>query len=139
MWGVPWHLAARAAALACCALAAVASSFAVSGKNKSAKQLYAVIAGTVFRDSGLTLRGAEVSVTPEAGSQRAGKSKKRSVVTDARGEFAIRVPAPPGEPPTALRYTVKVEALGFKPQMKDVSVSGDERIDVFFQLEPASR
>jgi len=97
---------------------------------------YALIAGTVFRESGLSLSGAEVRVTLLPDGQEKRKSKKAKpirVVSDARGEFAIRVPARP------VRYTVSVKASGHLAQEKQVSIQGNERVDLFFRLEPAAR
>jgi hypothetical protein len=100
-------------------------------KNKKKEESYALIAGTVFRQSGFTLRGAEVTVTPEPERPKTRKLKKIKVVSDSRGEFAVRVPTDP------MRYTVSVKAPGFHDQEKIVNIQGDQRIDVFFQLEPA--
>lgn len=95
---------------------------------------YALIVGTVFRESGLSLPGAEVTVSPlpdAQGKRGSRKAKRVRAVSDARGEFAIRVPAGP------LRYTVSVKASGHLAQEKEVSIQGDERVDLFFRLEPA--
>jgi len=75
------------------------------------------------------LRGAQVAVTPDPEGGAAPKGKPLTTATDQRGEFAVRVPAVP------MRYTVVIKAPGFRVQEKAVSVSGDERVDVFFQLE----
>lgn len=110
-----------------------ATLFAAPGEKKIAPAPYALIAGTVFRDTGLSLPGAEVTVAPEAGPGKTGKPKKISVLTDSRGEFAVRVP------PTPLRYTVRTRAAGYEAQEKSVSLSGEQRVDVFFRLERASK
>jgi hypothetical protein len=102
----------------------------VRAAGKKVKQpSFALIAGTVFRDSGFALPGAEVSLKPTP--EGAAKPKIRSVktISDRRGEFAMRVPAAP------MRYTVRVKAQGFREQSKPVSISGDERVDVYFHLE----
>jgi hypothetical protein len=100
-------------------------------RSKSAQAIYAVVAGTVFQDDGRLLPGAEVILTPspEDGSPPGRKPLKG--VSDARGEFAFRVPAMP------MRYTVIVKARGFRAQEKQVSISGEVRADVFFQMERA--
>jgi len=92
-----------------------------------------LIAGSVFRDSGFSLPGAELTVeaTPETKSPV--KFKRIKVVTDARGEFAIRVPAAP------MRYTVSVKAAGYRIDRKEVSIQGEERVDLVFRLEPESK
>ena len=99
-------------------------------KDKKEPERYAVIAGTVFRDSGLSLRGAEVIVEPAPGSESGHKPKKLEAVSDGRGEFSVRVPAEP------MRYTVSVKAKGYRPAEKTVSIQADERVDVFFLLKP---
>lgn len=100
-------------------------------RSKSTQAVYAVVAGTVFQEDGRLLPGAEVILTPspEDGSPPGRKPLKG--VSDARGEFAFRVPAMP------MRYTVIVKARGFRAQEKRVSISGEERSDVFFQMERA--
>jgi hypothetical protein len=90
---------------------------------------YAVVAGTVFQEDGRLLRGAQVSVKPDPGGGTPPRGKPLTTSTDQRGEFAVRVPAVP------MRYTLVVKAPGFRVQEKAVSVTGDERVDVFFQME----
>ena len=115
------RLAGLLAALAVAALAARAAD----GKNRKTAS-FALIAGSVFRDSGFSLPGAELTLeaAPPA------KFKRIKIVTDARGEFAVRVPAAP------MRYTVSVKAGGYRPDRKEVSVQGEERVELFFRLEP---
>jgi hypothetical protein len=102
-----------------------------AGEQGPSRQ-YALVAGTVFQESGLSLRGAEILLVPNQQDAKAYKLKKSEAISDARGEFAFRVPAQPA------RYTIKVKRKGFVAQEKPVEVKGDERIDVNFQLEPAS-
>jgi hypothetical protein len=54
-------------------------------------------------------------------------------VTSQRGEFVIRLPALP------MSYTVRAKAPGYRPQEKAVTVTADDRVEVFFQLERASK
>jgi hypothetical protein len=112
-------------------LSLVCSAGALSQQrgSKRSAQTYAVVSGTVFRDDGRAMQGAEVTLKPipEDGSRT--KQKALSVTTDSRGEFAVRVPASP------MRYTVVVKANGFRTQEKTASISGDERADIFVQLE----
>ena len=117
------------AAIALSLAAAPAIHAAAGDKRKKAPPSYAVIAGTVFRDSGFTLRGAEVTLEPVPDPKSRKKPKKMTALSDTRGEFAFRLPAEP------LRYTVTVRAEGFKAQQKGVSIQGEERVDVFFQLD----
>jgi hypothetical protein len=97
-------------------------------KKKSRFVPQAILAGTVFQESGFLLRGARVVVYPVE------KPKdKKEVLTDMAGEFAVRVPARKG------RYTIEASAPGFVPDSKTVEVSGDERLEVTFRLAPASK
>jgi hypothetical protein len=106
---------------------------AIAEKKKNIEP-YALVAGTVFREPGFALPGAEVTVTsyPEEG-QAAAKVKKMQALSDARGEFAFRVP------PVTMRYTVRVTAKGYHPEEKSVSVSGEQRADATFELRPESK
>jgi len=107
-------------------LAAVALA---AGQGSQPKERYAVIAGTVFREPGLALAGAEVTAVAEPEGEAAARgAKKHKAVSDGRGEFLIRVPAGP------MRYNVGVRAKGYQPQEKSVTVGADERVDVFFLL-----
>jgi hypothetical protein len=98
-------------------------------RSPSAQETYSVVAGTVFQQEGRTLRGAEVIVKPSPEDGSPSRGKPLSAVSDARGEFAFRVP------PMPMRYTVIVRAQGFRAQEKQVSISGEQRADVFFQME----
>lgn len=117
------------------ALLALCSSgvSALPGKDGKPPAAYAVIAGTVFRDSGLSLAGAEVELAASEPPEVNRKFKKVRQISDSRGEFAFRVPAAPAE------YTVSARARGFEDEHKQVSIAGEQRSDVFFRLAPASR
>jgi len=108
------------------------SAFALQAadKRKKPSAATAVVAGTVFREPGFALPGAEITLAPE-GSQP--KAKKLKAVSDSRGEYAFRVP------PEQARYTVSVKAIGFEGQQKTAEVNGEVRVDVFFQLKPAAK
>lgn len=87
----------------------------------------AILAGTVFSGAGFALRGAEIVVTRVESS-----SKHRwKAVSDARGEFLLRLPSGPA------KYNVSVRASGLKPEEKQVSFEAGERLDQNFLLEPA--
>jgi len=90
---------------------------------------YAVVAGTVFREDGFSLPGASVTLLPKD----APKGKKLEAVSDARGEFAFRVPA------GVATYIVKAVRKGFQPAEKEASVSGEERVDVTLLLSAESK
>lgn len=86
----------------------------------------ALVAGTVFRDAGFALPGAEVVATPDPPQGK----KQWKTTGNARGEFFLRLPAGPAS------YTVVVRANGFRPQEKKVTIAADERLDFNFLLEP---
>jgi hypothetical protein len=110
-------------------LAGAAAALAAADK-KPAPPGYAVIGGTVFREPGFSLPGAEIVLEPEAPA----KQKRQKAVSDARGEFAFRVP------PIAAKYRVTVTARGFRSDSKSaVTQGGEERIDVTFSLAAESK
>ena len=90
---------------------------------------YAIVAGTVFREDGFSLPGASVTLLPKD----APKAKKLEAVSDARGEFAFRIPA------GAAAYVVKAARKGFQPAEKEASVSGEGRVDVTLILSAESK
>lgn len=102
-------------------------------KDKKTNESVAVIAGTVFRDPGFALPGAEITLEPVDKEQaRKAKVKRLQLVSNSRGEFAFRVPVTP------LRYTVSVRASGFQPQEKPAEIQGEQRVDLYFSLLPAA-
>jgi hypothetical protein len=117
------------------ALALIAFSAVPAAAEKKAKkpneaaQTSSLIAGTVFRPPGFALPGAEVEVTQDAD----GKPKKIKAVSDARGEFAVRVP------PVPMKYKVDVKCNGYQAQQKSVAIEGEQRKDLTFQLEPVEK
>src|SRR5260370_10609165 len=116
----------------CLLIAAI--PLAGAGKKKVVPEAYSIVAGTVFRESGFALPQAEVTLIPNP--QQDGipvKVKKLSTVSDARGEFVFRVP------PASMQYTVRVAAKGYHGEEKTVSVKGEERADVTFQLHEESK
>jgi hypothetical protein len=127
-----WGRLARVAAAIALAGAALAGSDK-KPKQKQEQSPYAVVAGTVFRENGMALAGAEVTLTAAGDSEEARKFKKMSTAANSRGEFAFHVGVEPME------YTVEAKAPRYQPRKKPASVSGETRIDVFFTLEPASK
>ncbi len=81
----------------------------------------------------MSLPGAEVELSAASQTVKSHKRKTAKLITDARGEFAFRVPAASGE------YKLIVRAAGYQVQEKPVSVTGEERLDVFFRLDPTSK
>ncbi len=112
----------------------LAVPLAGAGKKKIVPEAYSIVAGTVFRESGFALPQAEVTLIPDP--QPDGlpvKVKKLSTVSDARGEFVFRVPS------ASMQYTVRVAAKGYHGEEKTITVHGDERADVTFQLREESK
>ncbi len=105
-----------------------------AGKKKTVAEAYSIVAGTVFREPGFALPGAEVTLIPNFQADGVSlKVKKLSTVSDTRGEFVFRVPV------ANVQYTVKVAAKGYRGEEKTVNVQGEERADVTFQLHEESK
>src|SRR5512134_3393652 len=69
-------------------LAAAVAAPAAGEKPKKQKDSYAVVAGTVFREPGFALRGAEVTLAADPAPP---KFKPMKTTSDGRGEFAFRI------------------------------------------------
>lgn len=95
----------------------------------------AVIAGTVFREPGFALAGAEIELQPdpEPGASNKRKLKTMKTQSDGRGEFSFRVPATP------MRYTLRVRSSGFTEENKSIAIQDEQRQDVFITLKAASK
>jgi hypothetical protein len=111
-----------------CLLVGAASHSATGQKTQATPS---VLAGTVFRDNGFALAGAEVRIT-EAGEEKK-KKKTWTSTTDSRGEFALRVPPSPVD-----GYNVSVKANGFEPQAKPVKLQEGERVELNFILSASN-
>jgi Carboxypeptidase regulatory-like domain len=105
-------------------LAAVLVPVASAAKKKQ-PEVYAVISGSVFQESGFALPGAPATLVAEG--------QKMETASDARGEFIFRVPPGPRQ------YSLTVGAKGYQNLRKSVSVQAEERVEVTFQLERESK
>jgi Carboxypeptidase regulatory-like domain len=114
-------------------LCSPAALFARKEKGKDAPAAYALIAGTVYRPPGFAIAGAEVVVTPEQPQAGGVKLKKMEAVSDARGEWAVRVP------PVLANWRVDVKRNGYRPDQRSASVEGEQRVDLSIVLEPVSQ
>jgi len=103
---------------------------AAAPKKKPVLDTYAVVSGSVFDDRGYALPGADVVVAPEV---QPTKANTMEMVSDARGEFVVRVP------PGPMHYIATVHAKGYQVQRKTVGVEDQERVEVTFQLERESK
>ncbi len=110
-------------------IALAACSLVCAGADKKKTQPYAVVAGTVFRDSGLSLAGATVTLAVKDDP----KAKRQQAVSDARGEFAFHVPVTPAT------YVVRASLKGFHPGEKEAAAGGEGRVDVTFMLATESK
>jgi len=99
-------------------------------KPSKTGQPYALVFGSVFRETGAAMPGVKITLeTADEKDRKNRKFKSQTAATDRRGEFALRVPAEP------MRYTVVVQAPGYQDQRKPVEVHGDERVDLSFLME----
>ena len=116
------------------ALAAAPFLLAAGKKKAASPDLYAIVGGTVFREPGFALRGAEITLEPEEPVVNGVKLKPQKALADARGEFAFRVP------PIQAKYRVTAVFPGMKSETRPAATQGaEERIDVTFLLLPASK
>lgn len=114
--------------LATCLL--LLSAALLAGERPNSQGGYAMIAGTVFRDPGFALPKAEVTVTMTAAADSVKRIKPQKALTDARGEFVLRVPPGPAE------YKIAVKAEGFESVEEAVRIQTLERVDRYFTLKP---
>jgi Carboxypeptidase regulatory-like domain len=107
---------------------------AAAAKKKPEPDTYAMISGSVFQESGYALPEAAITLIAQpASGSTAAKAQKLEAVSDARGEFIVRVP------PGPTNYTIVVAAKGYQIMRKSVMVEGLERVEVTFQLERESK
>lgn len=115
------NLLTRRSLVAAPFLIAWAAAPASGKKKEKSAESFGVIAGTVFRETGFSFAGVELVVVWEVDGKKKKEWKARS---DARGEFAFRVPAAVG------KYIVTVKAEGHAPVEKQVEVGIDERKEI---------
>ncbi|MCZ2150101.1 MAG: carboxypeptidase-like regulatory domain-containing protein [Bryobacterales bacterium] len=106
-----------------------AAALIAGKKPEKGRSGYATIAGTVFRDPGFAFPGVSIVLQPDAEAGTSVKVKKMKAVSDNRGEFAFHVPAAP------MRYKLSASAQGYVSDERLVTISGEERQDVYFTLK----
>jgi hypothetical protein len=88
---------------------------------------YAVVAGTVFQESGFSFPDVNVQLTAK------GAGKKQGTSSSFRGEFSFRVPP---EPAT---YVITASKRGFVTSSVEAVVPGEGRVDVTITLAAESK
>ncbi len=111
-------------------LAILCAVFLAAGDKKKPAAEETVIAGSVFRDPGYALPEATVTLFLHDDPKH---KKLAQQETTYRGEFAFHVPATPA------MYVVRASAKGFRSEEKEASVTGLDRIDLTFTLEPETK
>ena len=92
-------------------------------KRKKEPEPYALLLGTTFTAEGFSLPGIPVAVT-----RKGDKRPKWRVTSDARGEFAVRLPAGHDV------YEVATQSKEHENQTQEVEVHGEESVTVIFRL-----
>jgi hypothetical protein len=108
-------------------LAGLCAMVLTAGDKKKSGDADTVIAGSVFRDPGFALPEATVTLYLRDDPKH---KKLAGDSTTNRGEFVFHVPS------TAAVYVVKASAKGYRAEEKEASVTGTDRIDLTFTLEP---
>ncbi|MGH9788351.1 MAG: carboxypeptidase-like regulatory domain-containing protein [Candidatus Acidiferrales bacterium] len=96
---------------------------ALGGEKKKKPEPHTLVLGTTFTAEGLSLPGIPVAVT-----RKGDKKPKWRVTSDARGEFAVRLPAGPAV------YEVATESKEHENQTQEVEVQGEESVSIVFRL-----
>lgn len=99
------------------------------GEEKSKKSpAQAIIAGGVYDEAGYALRGIRVKIWREKE-----RKPKWEAISDARGEFAVRVPA------GRATYLVSTHSKEHLNQEQQVEIYGHERVELVFRLPARPR
>jgi hypothetical protein len=93
---------------------------------------FALLAGSCFNSDGFSLPGASIRVEMQTNQEKPGKTKKWQTVSDARGEFALRLPA------GRHIFLIKASREGFVPLETTVSFVQDERQDIILKFHLGS-
>lgn len=98
---------------------------AAQAKEKLKKPQQAILAGGIYDEAGFALAGIRIEV------RRPGEKKaKWEAMSDARGEFAVRVPA------GRATYVVATASKKHLNQEQTVEIVSHERAEVLFRLRP---
>jgi hypothetical protein len=109
---------------------ACAFALPLTGADKDKEKSYALLSGSVHSAEGFALTGIPVSVRREED-----RKPRWRAVSDARGEFALRLPA------EAATYEVATESKEHENQAKTVRVAGTDKetVVVLFRLNRKSK
>lgn len=109
---------------------AALSAASLEGGEKDKEESYALLSGSVHSAEGFALPGVPVSVRREED-----RKPRWRAISDARGEFALRLPA------EAATYEVTTESKEHENQTKRVTVAGTpkETVVVLFRLARKSK
>jgi hypothetical protein len=95
-------------------------------------ELFALLVGSCFNSEGFSLPAATIRVELQTNDEKRGKVKKWQTVSDARGEFALRLPA------GRHSFLIKASREGFVPLEETVSFVQDERQNVILKFKAGS-
>lgn len=112
-----------AASVLLLALLAGAALLAAAAAKKKQPEPHALLLGTTFTAEGLSLAGIPVAIT-----RKGDKKPKWRTTSDARGEFAVRLPAGHAV------YEVATESKEHENQTQEVEVQGEESVSIVFRL-----
>lgn len=112
------------------AMVGLSAMLMTAGDKRKPDDTGTVIAGSVFRDPGYALPEATVTLVRNDDPKH---KKLAQLSTSYRGEFVFHVPTTPAV------YVVKATAKGYHSEEKEASVTGPDRIDLTFSLEPETK
>jgi len=105
------------------AVLAAAAHLVAAAAKKTQPEPHALLLGTTFTAEGLSLPAIPVTVT-----RKGDKKPKWRVTSDARGEFAVRLPA------GRAVYEVATESKEHENQTQEIEVQGEESVSIVFRL-----
>jgi hypothetical protein len=122
----PWKTTAIGIGL--CGFLIFLQGTSLVGKEKELEP-FALLVGTCTNDEGFSLPGATIRVEMQSNEEKKGKMKKWQTLSDARGEFALRLP------PGRHTFLVYGSRAGFASSQGTVSFVQDERQNIILKFE----
>ena len=114
--------------LLACLFVATLLVLTVKGTADPETEIQAILFGTAFQESGLSLPGAKIVAFDQNKPH-----KKYRTVTNSRGEYTIRVPA--GES----TYIITASAPKFEPAKRSIKVYDSEKSTANLILKPRKK